>query len=308
MHFSLIIPIFAIMKKMLLLLIVLMAVPLAINAQRKRAFMVGISTYRANGRKAWDNIHGANDVDLLKDALQKKGFQVWSVINEQATYECIKASLATFIDKTKKGDIVYLHFSCHGQPVEDGLIKGYAKGDEQDGWDEALVPIDAGKVYGANGYRGEKHLTDDELNVFFSRLRSKMGTTGKLCVVMDACHIGESSRIGLETVRGTSEGLTRNPSLQYNPPRSHVRHFFIEKGKDLAHVLFLEACRSHERNTEILVDGKEYGALSYHVFLVLSRMTSLEQGVLVFKTLIEQAVRESGKWPRTQTMVTESSF
>jgi hypothetical protein len=31
------------------------------------------------------------------------------------------------------GDIIYLHFSCHGQPFED------MNGDEADGWDESYL-------------------------------------------------------------------------------------------------------------------------------------------------------------------------
>ena len=40
-------------------------------------------------------------------------------MDEQATFDNITAQLSLFADKTKKGDIVYLHFSTHGQPVED---------------------------------------------------------------------------------------------------------------------------------------------------------------------------------------------
>ena len=287
---------------------VLLAFPMAIDAQRKRAFMVGISTYKANGRTAWNDIHGAEDVILLKDMLQQKGFQVLSIINEQATYKGIKTSLTSFINNTKKGDIVYLHFSCHGQPVEDGLIKGFPKDDEQDGWDESLVPVDAGREFDIQGYHGEKHLTDDELNGYFKKLRTNMGPTGMLYVIMDACHAGETSRIGMEMVRGTSEGLTPNPSHQYNPPRTNVKHYSVEKGNDLSPVVFLEACRSRERNTEILVTGKVYGALSYHLYLVLSLMSSLGKDAQTFKNYVERAVKISGLWPRTQTLVTEASF
>ena len=64
-----------------------------------------------------------------------------TLLDEEATYENIIRQLTTFTNKTKKGDIVYLHFSTHGQPVED------LNADEDDGWDEAIVPIDAYKLY-----------------------------------------------------------------------------------------------------------------------------------------------------------------
>ena len=233
-----------------------LALPLSGNA-KKRAFLIGISKYRANGRTAWVNIHGKEDVDSLAPALTKKGFSVTTLVNEQATYQGIVTSLKGLISDTKKGDVVFIHFSCHGQPVEDGLLKGYLK-DEKDGYDEAIVPIDAGKVYSPNGYKGEKHLIDDELNGYIKSLRTKIGPKGMLYITIDACHAGESSRKGIETVRGTNEALTSHASKKYNPPRTNVRHYQVEKGVNLSPVLFIEACQSRERNTEIRVNGKEY--------------------------------------------------
>ena len=63
---------FRVMKQMFLILALFLALPLTGNG-KKRAFLVGISTYRANGRTAWNNIHGKEDVDSLAPALIKKG-------------------------------------------------------------------------------------------------------------------------------------------------------------------------------------------------------------------------------------------
>ena len=294
------------MKQIVLTLTFFLALPLT-GSVNKRAFLVGISTYRANGRTAWNNIHGKEDVDSLAPALAKKGFSVTSLVNEQATYQGITFSLKKFIADTKKGDIVYIHFSSHGQPVEDGLIKGSEK-DEADGWDEAIVPIDAGKVYGANGYMGEKHLTDDELNVYFKSIRNKIGPKGMLYVAMDACHAGEMSRNGIETVRGTNEALSRDANNKYNPPRSNIRHYQVEKSSRMSPALFIEACQSRERNTEIRINGKEYGALSYNIWQVLNNMVSFDKNAQEFKVQVEASTKAKGRWPRTQTLVIESTF
>jgi len=292
------------MNRLFLILIIVLAFPFIGNAQRKRAFMVGISKYHTNGYKVWNNIHGAEDVALLTPELEKKGFKVKALTNEHATYQGILNALNSFITASKKGDVVYLHFSCHGQPVEDGLNR-MAK-EEKDGWDEALVPIDAGKTYNVNGYKGEKHLTDDEINIYISKLRKMIGSTGVLYVAMDACHIGESSRVGLETVRGTNEALTSRPNCKYNPPKSNIKHYSIEKGKDMAPTLFIEACQSRERNTEIRINGKEYGALSYNIYQALKVMTSLDKTTKEkFKANIDASTKEKRRWPRTQTLVFE---
>ena len=295
---------FRIMKQIILILALFLALPLSGDA-KKRALLVGISKYRANGRTAWGNIHGKEDVDSLAPALTKKGFAVTTLVNEQATYQGIVSSLKGLISETQKGDIVFIHFSCHGQPVEDGLLKGYPK-DEKDGYDEAIVPIDAGKVYSPNGYKGEKHLIDDELNGYIKSLRTKIGPKGMLYVTIDACHAGESSRQGIETVRGTNEALTQKSNTKYNPPRETIRHYKVEKSTKLSSVLFLEACKARERNTELRIRGKEYGALSYNIWRTLNQMSSFDKNSKdAFKTNVEASTKIKGQWPRTQTLVIE---
>ena len=94
------------MNRLFLILIIVLAFPFIGNAQRKRAFMVGISKYHTNGYKVWDDIHGAEDVFLLTPVLRKDGFTIQTLTNGQATYDAILNSLNTFIQKTKKGDIL----------------------------------------------------------------------------------------------------------------------------------------------------------------------------------------------------------
>ena len=290
------------MNRLILILAFVVAFPFIGNAQRKRAFMVGISNYHKNGYKVWNNIHGAEDMALLKPELEKKGFKVQTLINEQATYQGILNELNSFIATSKKGDVVYLHFSCHGQPVEDGLT-GLAK-DEKDGWDEAIVPIDAGKEYNST-YKGEKHLTDDELNGYIDKLRKKIGPKGMLYVAMDACHAGTMSRKGIETVRGTNEGLAKT-GAKYNPPKETIRHYPVAKSVDMSPTLFIEACQSRERNTEIRIKGKEYGALSYNIWQALQGMASFDNTTKdQFKAKVDSSTKVKGRWPRTQTLVTE---
>ena len=290
------------MNRLILLLVLVVAIPFVGNAQRKRAFLVGISDYRTNGYKVWNNIHGAEDIALLKPELKKKGFQIQALTNEQATYQGIVHFLDRFISASKKGDIIYLHFSCHGQPVEDGLKEDTL--DEKDHWDEALVPIDAGKEY-CSTYKGERHLTDDELNDYLCKLRKNVGPLGMVYVAIDACHAGTMSRKGLETVRGTNEGLTKSDT-KYNPPKEAVGHYAVTKSEGLAPILFFEACLSRERNTEIRIRGKEYGALSYNICQALKGMSVFDKTTkMLFKASIEASTKVKGQWPRTQTLVME---
>ncbi len=269
----------------------------------KRAFVVGVSRYGDNGRSAWGNIHGAEDATMLSAELKKQGFHVVTLTDEQATYANIKSSFSRFIKSTRAGDVVYVHFSTHGQPVEDGL-NGRAK-DEADGWDESIVPIDAGYRYGTKGYKGDKHLTDDEMNQYITQLRKTIGTKGALYIAMDACHSGEMSRSdGNETVRGTNEGLSRSGKEYQHGSGDRSRHYSLAKGKDLAPTLVLEACTSGQRNHEIKIDGKEYGSLSYNICMAL-KAHPLSKNLSLFKNDVIQSTQVKGRWPARQNLVIE---
>ena len=128
----------------IILTFVLSLCAISAHCQTKRAFLVGISEYSSTPQSSddiWSNIHGANDVELLSQTLKKQKFIIKKLINKAATAQQIRKELAKFVSTCNSGDIVYLHFSCHGQPVED------LNGDEKDGWDEALVPINAHERY-----------------------------------------------------------------------------------------------------------------------------------------------------------------
>lgn len=273
----------------------------AVNAQRKRAFLVGISHYdTALTGYQWNNINGVEDVNLLGSVLKNQGFTATTLLDEQATFGNIVSRITQFINKTKKGDIVYLHFSTHGQPVED------QNGDEEDGWDESIVPIDAYKLYKKGLYEGQKHLTDDLLNKYIKKLREKIGSTGFLYVVIDACHAGTSSRANDETIRGTHVGLTSNNKV-FKPSINKKSHYRIEASAKLSDVLFIEACRSDQVNTEIKVDGKRFGPLSYNIAQALFGFT-LNTNANEFVESIKHSLMNTGRWPNNQNIVIETSY
>lgn len=288
------------MKRILIIILALLIVsPFAFA--RKKAFLVGISKYKTE----WKSIHGSEDVALLTPVLKNQGFQVTALTNEQATRDGIINGLDAFIKKIKKGDIVYIHFSTHGQPVEDGM-NGRAR-EEADGWDEAIVPYDAGSRYVKDGYNGSKHITDDEFNSYVSQIRAKIGPKGALYVVMDACHAGNLSKGGLETTRGTNEGLSRSGKKYSFANAENKQHYRLTSGAKLAPTLFLEACTSKERNTEISVKGKEYGSLSYMVYLTLMN-SKIGTTPATIEKAVERTIANSKLWPKKQHMVTESSY
>ena len=287
------------MKRILFIVIISIFTQL-VMAQNKRALLVGISDYQCvNKYGGWNNIHGKNDIDMLCPTLKKWGASVSCLYDKGATKTGIDKALKVLISQCKTGDIVYLHFSTHGQPFED------ESGDEDDGWDESIVPVDAPIEYTKGKYEGENHLIDDELHEYCTRIRKVIGTKGMLYVVIDACHAGKAS-MGIEetVIRGTKAGFTSSGKY-YRPQKLEKGNYYnIPSSPSLGKVVFVEACRSYQVNKEIVESGTHYGALSYYINRVLSNQ-DLTKDCKWIETVKE--MMDSDPRLTNQNMVIESS-
>ena len=181
------------------ILLLLFSLPMQLYAQTKRALVIGLGQQQD---KAWNKINGDKDVPLVQGMLKSAGFKsVTTLVNRQATKIGIVGAFKRLTVSCKQGDVVYIHYSGHGQQMTD------VHNDEKDGLDECWIPYDAYRKASAT-YHGEKHLTDDELNVYLNAIRNKIGANGKLLVVIDACHSGDGTRgDNDEVVRGVEDTL-----------------------------------------------------------------------------------------------------
>lgn len=296
-------------KKAYVIFLVALLLSVNLMAQRKRALLVGISHYQTAGTAyEWEDIHGANDVALLCPTLKSKGFEVEMLTDAQATRANIVKKFNNLILTAKKGDVVYFHFSGHGQPVED------RNGDEADGWDEAIIPVDAHKTYKKGVYEGQNHIIDDELGRLVSLLRTAVGPKGIVYIAIDACHAGTASREADDTedespsTRGTIQGFTYSKGKIYKPLKVEQANYYkIPHSAQMANVVFIEACRPYQNNREIAVGNRAYGPLSYHLWLTLSQTDKFSSPQLLISKL-RQNIRTKGLWPASQNMVIEQSF
>ena len=167
------------------LLALFMTCVLPLEAKTRRAVVIGLGEQLD---KSWGKINGDKDVPLVVSMLKANGFgDIEALANKKATKAGIINAFNSLINRSQKGDIIYIQFSGHGQMMTD------MNGDEKDGLDEAWIPYDACLKYCSKD-KGEKHLSDDEIAKYLTRLRSKIGSEGVIAVVVDACHSGDSTR------------------------------------------------------------------------------------------------------------------
>lgn len=246
--------------------LLLLFLPVQLHAQVKRALVIGLGEQQD---KAWNKINGDKDVPLVQTMLKSAGFKsVTTLVNRQATKTGIIGAFRKMAASCKQGDVVYIHYSGHGQQITD------VHNDERDGLDECWIPYDACRKASAT-YHGEKHLTDDELNVYLNAIRHKIGAKGKLLVVIDACHSGDGTRGDEdEVVRGVEDTLvvdSQNARGLYET-FEEIKSFFMgdnskenvinTKAKPLAERwITISACRSDQVNVEM--KSPAVGKLTY---------------------------------------------
>lgn len=257
--------------------LLLLSVSPSLQAQTRRALVIGIGQQED---KAWGKINGDKDVayvaEMLKGAMYKEE-NITRLVNRQATKVGIIGAFKRMVASCRQGDMVYIHYSGHGQQMTD------VHNDERDGLDECWIPYDACRKASAT-YHGEKHLTDDELNVYLNAIRNKIGAKGKLLVVIDACHSGDGTRGDEdEVVRGVEDTLavdSLNARGLYETFEM-LKSLFMgdndkekiinSKAKPLAERwITISACRSDQVNVEM--KSPTVGKLTYALWMELKNI------------------------------------
>ncbi len=265
------------------LLIYLFFLPFVVRAQTKRALVIGLGEQLDT---SWGKINGDKDVSYVVEMLRNAKFtQIRTCVNSQATKVGIISEFRKLSASCGSGDIVYIHFSGHGQQMKD------TGNDEYDKLDECWIPYDAYRKP-CEKDRGEKHLTDDEVNVLLTNIKRKIGNLGKMLVVIDACHSGDATR-GDEgdVVRGVSEVFEVKKDCSSKTKvgkeiKPHVEHWIT-----------LSACESDQLNFEMR--KPVVGKLTYALYKKIKVSTDNDN---LFRNLRMFINMNTGSRPQIPTM------
>lgn len=256
--------------------ILLFTLSVSLHAQTKRALVIGLGQ---QADPAWNKINGDKDVPLVEQMLKSAGFNAKNInklVNHQATKAAVLRAFARLAQQAKPNDVIYVHFSGHGQQMRD------LHNDEPDGLDECWITYDA-YLHPCNQDRGEKHLTDDEVNACLNAIRNKVGNGGKMLVVVDACHSGDATRGDATTdgpERGVSEVFEALKAYIFGSPDTDEQTEVNPRARVRAERwITLSACRSNEVNLEM--KSPAAGKLTYALFKNFKRMASADNNELM---------------------------
>ncbi|RXW17553.1 hypothetical protein EST38_g8300 [Candolleomyces aberdarensis] len=254
---------------------------------KKKALLIGINYFGTTGElrgcindvenlltfieEQWD-YHDA-DVRVLRDDSEDP--------DDQPTKANILAAMEWLVEDAQPNDALFLHYSGHGSQQED------EDGDEKDGIDEALCPVD---------YTDSGLIVDDVLHDI---LVKPLPRGCRLTVLFDSCHSGsaldlpymygadgelietsaaeDSKNALLAAMEAHNSGdmqalmrSARNMALVASG-RAAAAHL---KSKDEkfspADVIFLSGCKDHQTSADAIEDGEATGAVSHALVKTLT--------------------------------------
>lgn len=144
---------------------------------KRRALLIGINYVGQQGELS--GCH--NDVANIKEYIMAvHGFEEENIVvlmddgeHEPPTRENIMNGYKKLVEESDPGDSVFCHYSGHG-----GRLRDDDWGEEEDGFDETLIPVD---------YRENGQIRDDDL---FQTLVRPMKPGVMVTCLMDCCHSG----------------------------------------------------------------------------------------------------------------------
>lgn len=280
----------------------------ATPAPTYHALLIGVSAYPALS-ESWQLQDGPrNDVVLLRNVLQEKGFRPERItvladgVDGAAglpTRAAILDRLTALSERVQPGDFAVVYYSGHGsqQPVTAATAAS-----ETDGLDETLLPRDVGKWNNSVGVV-ENAIVDNEIE---SRLTALRQRGAFVWAVFDSCHSATVTRNGPPEGwrdRGVPPTALGIPAAALNPmtPRGAGGAGAREAGPAFAatppataggYVAFF-AAQSNELTPQLGLptddpQRKTHGLLTYTLAAALAR---LPPGVS-YRQIGEQVARE----------------
>jgi len=195
----------------------------------KRAVLIGINYVGQQGELS--GCH--NDVLNMKEYLMDvHGFAEENMtilmddgVHMDPTKDNILAAYEKIVAESVSGDVVYCHYSGHGSKVKD------RNGDEADGYDETLVPVD---------YYSAGQIKDDAL---LRNLVLPMAAGVFVTSIMDCCHSGTILDLPYNfKADGEQADMESNEGYDFDPIESILAGGGVSAGAAVASAVADECC------------------------------------------------------------------
>lgn len=214
----------------------------------KKALIIGINAYPAP-----DTLSGCvNDANAWKAYLISKGFTVTMYTDKLANKFVILNALTNLCLGTHTGDKRVFVYSGHGTQVRD------LNGDESDGYDEAIVPVNF-------THQGTNLILDDDIHTAINHLAA--GVTMDL--FFDSCHSGTVTR----DLEKTDKYVEIMPGLRAPDNAGKLNKMFVPS--PTMKEICWAGCAVNQTSAEVGIAGIPRGLFSYALLYVLNNYPTL---------------------------------
>ncbi|KAJ3303093.1 Ca(2+)-dependent cysteine protease [Kappamyces sp. JEL0829] len=283
--------------------------PMSTCSGRRKALLIGI-----NYRGTRNELRGCeNDVANLQNYLASRGWQaqnpqdmvVLTETNPNPMFHPTRRNILNGINwlaaGNNPGDSLVFQFSGHGGQQDD------RDGDESDGIDETILPLD---------FQTAGVITDDEINAL---LVKPLAPGVRLHAIFDSCHSGSVMDLPFcykpDGTLKTSSKMTRIGSLGQDAfqkgmrgdiggvfsslssglksltgPERTMEQKQFEKGNDQADVIMFSGCKDRQTSADAVMEGRATGAMTYALIKALRQYPSISYGqlLIVIRNILQQ--------------------
>ncbi|CAO3589967.1 unnamed protein product [Absidia cylindrospora] len=256
---------------------------------RKRALLIGINYFKSK-----NELRGCiNDVQNVKTFLtslynfRPEDMVVLTDDQKESrfipTRQNIISGMQWLVANARPNDSFFFHYSGHGGSVKD------TDGDEDDGYDETIYPVDHDRYPGTSG-----QIVDDEMNAIMVQ---RLPRGCRLTAIFDSCHSGTALdlpyvystkgaikeqnlfkdagsgllKAGMSYATGNVGGAISslmsigNKVITGKKADQRLKQF---KGTE-ADVISFSGCRDDQTSADAVINSKATGAMSYALTTVL---------------------------------------
>jgi hypothetical protein len=215
----------------------------------KTALCIGINDYPGTD----SDLSGCvNDVKDWASVLSDRGFSVATLLNREATGQAIRRATGDIVSAAEPKDTVVIQYSGHGTRVPD------LSHDEEDGYDEGIVPVDP-----HNGV-----ILDDEVWQLFKR--KKPGV--RLILISDSCHSGTVVRRFGGFRKGKARFMGWQPQFAKTQPTGKKKGDKAFQDKSPWPCLLMAGCQDYEYSYDASFNGRPNGAFTRAAIDTLKKM------------------------------------
>lgn len=223
----------------------------------KKALLIGI-----NYRNTDAELNGCiNDVHEMESTLKNKykynDIKILTEDTELPTKANMIKEMKALVKDCQSGDRLFLHYSGHGSWIKD------QNGDEEDGRDEVLVPLD----YDKNGL-----IVDDDLREILVDVCEGV----KLYCVFDCCHSGTMLDLRYKyKSKSKFKGMdmTRLEKFivflfdDWTDDEEFVKYYNYEQTK--GEVIVISGCKDSQTSADAWISKRYQGALTWGLLKTL---------------------------------------